>query len=258
MDTNSLENTSNIFQIIPQGYSSIKEYMHIPVREEKVDSLQPDKIKVILFDMDGTLIDTEKYYRVCWPKAAADFGFTMTDEQALSLRSLGRPFAIAYFREMFGETADYAKIRERRKEYVAEQMAKEGIDLKPNAKQVLEDLRNAGFRLAVTTANDLERTNAYLQKLGLEDIFDDLICATMVKQGKPAPDIYRHACERLGVLPEEACVLEDSPNGVLSAYRAGCRVVMIPDQTEPDEDLKKLLAFQAKDLEEFACKMMNK
>ena len=52
--------------------------------------------------------------------------------------------------------------------------------------------------------------------------------------------------------------MEDSPNGVLSAYRAGCRVVMIPDQTEPDEALKKLLAFQAKDLEEFACKMMNK
>ena len=79
-----------------------------------------------------------------------------------------------------------------------------------------------------------------------------------MKQGKPAPDIYLYACERLGVLPEEACVLEDSPNGVLSAYRAGCRVVMIPDQTEPDEALKKLLAFQAKDLEEFACKMMNK
>ena len=64
MDTNSLENTSDIFQIIPQGYSSIKEYMHIPVREERVDSLQPDKLKVILSDMDGTLIDTETYYPV--------------------------------------------------------------------------------------------------------------------------------------------------------------------------------------------------
>lgn len=256
--TNNLENASNILHMIPQGYSSIHEYMRIPERKEKVPSLQPDKIKVILFDMDGTLIDTEKYYRVCWPKAAADFGFTMTDEQALSLRSLGRPFAIAYFQEMFGETADYAKIRERRKEYVAEKMEKEGVDLKPNAKEVLQNLRNAGFRLAVTTANDLERTKAYLQELDLENIFDDLICATMVKQGKPAPDIYLYACERLGVLPEEACVLEDSPNGVLSAYRAGCQVVMIPDQTEPDEALQKLLAFQAKELKEFAGKMIDR
>ena len=245
-------------QMIPLGYNSIREYMLIPELEEKVPSLQPDQIKVILFDMDGTLIDTEKYYRVCWPKAAADFGFSMTDEQSLSLRSLGRPFAIAYFKEMFGETANYSTIRERRKEYVAEQMEKEGVDLKPNAKKVLQKLRSAGFRLAVTTANDLERTKAYLQELDLENIFDDLVCATMVKQGKPAPDIYLYACERLGVLPEEACVLEDSPNGVLSAYRAGCRVVMIPDQTEPDEALQKLLSFQAKNLEEFAGKMIDR
>lgn len=61
----------------------------------------------IIFDMDGTLIDTEKYYRKCWPMALAAFGFEMTDEQALSFRSLGRSFALLHFKEMFGETIDY-------------------------------------------------------------------------------------------------------------------------------------------------------
>ena len=63
----------------------------------------------------------------------------------------------------------------------------------------------------------------------------------MVKQGKPAPDIYAHACEVLGLEPDETMAVEDSPNGVRSAAGAGCRTVMIPDLTEPDEELSKLL-----------------
>ena len=64
-------------------------------------------IHAVIFDLDGTLIDTEKYYRICWPKAVEHFGYTMTDEQALSLRSLGRPYAPERFREWYGEDFDY-------------------------------------------------------------------------------------------------------------------------------------------------------
>ena len=75
-------------------------------------------IKTIIFDMDGTLIDTEKYYRICWPKALAEFGYIMTDEQALSMRSLGRPFAPRKLQEMFGKELEYTAVRNRRKELV--------------------------------------------------------------------------------------------------------------------------------------------
>ena len=64
---------------------------------------------------------------------------------------------------------------------------------------------------------------------------------TMVEYGKPSPDIYEYACRQLKLLPEECMAVEDSPNGVLSAYRAGCKVVMVPDQTEPEEALKEIL-----------------
>lgn len=60
----------------------------------------------------------------------------------------------------------------------------------------------------------------------------------MVAEGKPSPDIYLYACKQLGLAPEECMAVEDSPNGVMSAYRAGCKVVMVPDQTQPDEKLK--------------------
>ena len=198
-------------------------------------------IDTIIFDMDGTLIDTEKYFRACWPKALAAFGYEMSDEQALSMRSLGRPFAPVHLKEMFGESIDYTQVREKRKELVEECIKENGIQLKPGVIELLQWLKENHIRAAIATATDMERTNRYLKMLGIHEYFDKLISATMVKEGKPSPDIYLYACEQLGRKPEECIAVEDSPNGVLSAYRAGCKVVMVPDQTAPEEELKSKL-----------------
>lgn len=198
-------------------------------------------MQAIIFDLDGTLIDTEKYYRKFWPMAMAEFGFTMTDEQALSMRSLGRPFAPERLKELFGETADYVKIRQRRREMFEDCVKKEGIQCKKGAKELLSALKARGITTAVATATDLERACDYLRQVDLLEYFDEVISTSQVKVGKPAPDIYLQACEKLGLEPAECIAVEDSPNGVLSAYRSGCKVIMVPDQTQPDEELKQYL-----------------
>ncbi len=199
--------------------------------------MQMKDIKAVLFDLDGTLTDTEKYYQVAWPKALEHFGYETRPEMALELRSLGRPFAPLKFKEWFGEDFDYSAVREYRKGLVEDIIKEHGIPLKPGAVEILSWLRSRGVLTSLVTANDYPRAERYLKKIGLFEYFDKIICANMVKQGKPAPDIYAYACKELALDPDQTYAVEDSPNGVTSAYGAGCNVIMIPDLTEPDSDL---------------------
>ena len=165
----------------------------------------------------------------------------MTEEQALSLRSLGRPFAPALLKEWFGEAFDYTAVRDCRRRLMQEHLAKVGLERRPEALETLKWLSENGYRIALATATPRDRAEEQLKETGLLPYFDEIVSATEVKLGKPAPDVYSKTLEVLGADPEECLAVEDSPNGVESATAAGIPTVMIPDQTQPDEVLRKKL-----------------
>ncbi|MBE6837546.1 MAG: HAD family phosphatase [Ruminococcus sp.] len=197
-------------------------------------------IKGVIFDMDGLMIDTEKLLTRFWCEAANLYGHKMTKEHVLGIRSLAAKFAEPKLKGIFGEDFDYQKVRAKRIELMNAYISEYGIEKKKGLDQLLEYLKSNGYLIAVATATDLNRTTTYLNRIGIFHYFDKIICGSMVENGKPEPDIYLKASSELELSPEECIALEDSPNGIISAYRAGCKPIMIPDLSRADNELLKM------------------
>lgn len=198
-------------------------------------------IRAVIFDMDGVILDSEKLYCRFWMEAAREAGYDWQMEHSLKIRSMAGEFAEPFMQEIFGEEFDLETIRARRRVLMSAYVREHPIEKKPGIDELLEYLNRHYFKTAVATASDETRAMTYLDELGLLNKFNQVISTAMVSHGKPMPDVYRHACRVLGEKPEACIAVEDSPNGILSAYRAGCKPVMVPDLTQPDEELSKLL-----------------
>ncbi len=193
--------------------------------------------KGVIFDMDGLMLDTEKLLAKYWMQAAREAGFPMELTHVLGIRSLAAVFAKPKLQGIFGDDFDYEAIRARRRELTAAHLERYGIETKKGLDELLTYLKESGRKIAVATATDRQRTELYLKQVGVYDYFDTFVCGDMVHKGKPDPEIYQTACSALGLAPEECMALEDSPNGIRSAHAAGCMAVMVPDLSEPEEDL---------------------
>lgn len=215
------------------------------------------KIKGVISDMDGVILDTEKLYVRFWCEAANFYGYPMERSHALSIRSMARPLAIERLKSYFGEDFDYYAVHSKRIELMDKYIEENGIEAKAGAETLLSYLKENGYRVALATATGFERTKKYLGQLGLYKYFDEIVCAAMVECGKPEPDIYLYAAEKLGLKPQECIALEDSQNGIKSASSAGCKTVMVPDLDEPADEIKPLLYDVADGLES-VIEILNK
>ncbi len=204
-------------------------------------------IKAAIFDMDGTITDTEKCNVEFWIKASKDFGFDVEEEDILYIRSLEAAKSAAYLGSKY-EGFDFEKVREVRRRYMREYVDTHGVEAKPGVLELLTYLREKGIKTALATATRYDHAERYMKDLGFFDLFDKIVCTSMVEHGKPAPDVFLYACECVGERPEDCMAVEDSPNGIRSASSAGCRTVMVPDLTPVDDDLRPLIVAEAASL----------
>lgn len=208
--------------------------MALEILKPEWGALRP--IHGVLFDMDGLVLDTEKLYARFWREAAQFYGYPMTWEQALGMRSLSQAAGQAKLAGYFGPGASYCAIRAKRMERMNAFIAENGVESKPGIFPLLNCLHANHIAAAITSSSPIDRIREYLSPLGLYSRFDRICSGHDVPHGKPEPDIYLRGAAELGLQPNECLALEDSPAGILSAWRAGCLPVLIPDLDQPDKE----------------------
>ena len=197
-------------------------------------------IKGVVFDMDGLMFDTENLTYELQKPILAEKGIDYTLDwykQTVGKRSED---IVLMFRKLCGEDFDYEAFRVQCREAYRDYTDKRGVPIKDGLFDLLEFLKEKSVKIALCTSTTEPSAERTLRISGTLKYFDALVCADDVSRGKPYPDPFIRAAEKLGLNPGECLALEDSINGIKSAYSAGMITVMIPDLIEPTDEIRPM------------------
>jgi HAD superfamily hydrolase (TIGR01509 family) len=190
----------------------------------RTDGVRP---AAVLWDMDGTLVDTEPYWIETEYELAEEYGGTWSREHALELVGNDLLESGIYIREHMGIDLSPEEIVERLLDGVVARVERE-VPWCPGARELLAALREAELPLALVTMSYPRFVAPILQQLPPET-FKVIVTGDQVAKGKPHPEPYLTAAAALGVAPEDCVAIEDSNTGTISAESAGCRVLVVPN-----------------------------
>jgi HAD superfamily hydrolase (TIGR01509 family) len=189
-------------------------------------------LEAVLFDMDGTLVDTEPYWIAAEYALVESFGGTWSDEHAHALIGNALIDSAIYIREHGGVDLDPPKIVERLLERVV-RSAREAIPWRPGARELLAALAERGVPCALVTMSYTSLAQTMTDALP-PGTFTAVVTGDQVNDGKPHPEAYLTAMRHLGVVPGYCIAIEDSPTGIASAEAAGCVVIAVPHNVPID------------------------
>ena len=192
--------------------------------------------KAVIFDMDGLMIDSERVTYNEYVKKLHLLGHDdFTEEIYKNCLGKNKQGICQVFIDHYGEDFPMEEVWDDVHVWIDESLRKH-VPKKKGLDELLEYLKENNYKTIVATSSGRKRVDEILNNANIVDYFDDSICGDEVSKGKPNPEIFLTACQKLGVKPEEALVLEDSEAGILAAYDGHIDVICVPDMKYPEEE----------------------
>lgn len=195
-------------------------------------------IKYILFDLDGTLIDNEKFTIISKVIEGKKLGYQISEEVAKNTLGLSCENSKNYLCSIYGKDFPYEYFRSKRFEYIVDDVEKNGLKLKPGVNEIISYCKKNNIKIAICTSSSWKYLNFYKKHSSIFEQFGLIVTGEEIKNGKPDPEIFLYAINHFNAKSNETLVIEDSNNGIIAGLKAGCDVVMIPDLITPNQEIK--------------------
>ncbi len=199
----------------------------------------------VIFDMDGTLFDTQRIFIPAWDIVGEKYGIKNMGEHIPAVCGVNPKGSYDYLSNNFSGL-DIVAFQNDVKAYVEKNMV---VKFMPGAPELLKYLKDNGIKVALATGTSRKSTEHHLKEMKLENYFDATVCGNEIYNGKPAPDIFLKAAELLGVKPEECFVFEDSLNGIKAGFSAGMKCIGVPDIVSFTDDDRKMMFAEIESLD---------
>lgn len=210
-------------------------------------------LKGAIFDHDGLMFDTEKVWQANWKLVADEMNITLPEEFKKEICGSSGQHMLDVIQKYY-HVEDGTSIRDRVRQGVFDDEAKH-IDMKEGLLDILEMFQRYGVKMAVASSSQKEMIVRNLKNANVEDYFEVVVSGQEVKHGKPAPDIFLLAAERLGLDAKDCYVFEDAFNGVQAGVASLAKTIMIPDLVQPTDEIRNMVADVCTTLKEASDKI---
>lgn len=207
-------------------------------------------LKGAVFDMDGLMFDTERLVYENWQNMMDEQGLPYDIEVFKQTVGRRKKEVELFYLSTYGEDFPYWELADEGRRRYIKRVQSEGIPVKKGLREILEYCRSRGMKIALATSTSRETAEFNLRSAGVSEFFDALVCGGDVVNGKPHPEVFLTAAQRLGLEPGDCAAFEDSINGIKSAFAAGMVTVMVPDFLKPTEEIKPMISCLCSDLTE--------